>query len=67
MHVLEVRGGANLCEKPLRTDDRRQFGLEDLDRNVAAVPEVLGEVDRGHPTLAERPLDAAPVTIASRM
>ena len=32
--------------------------LEDLERDLAPVPEIVGQVDRGHPTLTELALDA---------
>jgi hypothetical protein len=33
------------------------FGVQDVDRDSAAVPQVLGEVHRGHPAGAELALD----------
>src|SRR3970282_1333180 len=39
--------------KPLGCKHRRQLGLEDLERHLAVVLQVLGEVDRGHAALAK--------------
>ncbi len=39
----------------------RQLGLQDLERDLAIVLEVLGEVHRGHAALAQFPLDAVAV------
>ena len=38
-----------------------ELGTQHLDRHLAAVPEVLGEVDRGHAAVAEFALDAVAV------
>ena len=35
-----------------------QLGMEDLDGDLAAVLEVLGEIDRGHAALAQLALEA---------
>ena len=39
----------------------RELGVEDLDGDLAAVLQVLGEVDGGHAALAELALDAVAV------
>ena len=38
-----------------------QLGPEHLDRHLAAVPEVVGQVDRGHPAAAELAEDGVAV------
>ena len=43
-----------------------EFGVDDLDGDLAAVPEVLGEVDGGHAALAELALDAIAVSESRR-
>jgi hypothetical protein len=54
--VLQVGGGLDLREEPLRAHDGRQLRLEDLERDPPLVFDVVGEVDGGHPALAELPL-----------
>ena len=56
--MLEVRRRLDLGEEPLGTDDRCEFGLEHLQRDLALVLQVIREVDRRHPALAEFGLDA---------
>ena len=59
--MLEVGGGLDLGKEALRADDGGELGPEDLDRDLAVVPEILGQVHRGHPSGAELPLNAVPV------
>ncbi len=61
VRVLQVRGDLDLLQKALRSDRRRQVGLEHLQRDVPVVPDVAGQVDGGHATLAELPLDEVAV------
>ena len=58
--VLQLRGRLDLGEEPLTPDDGRQLGLQDLQRDLALVLQILGEVDRRHPALAQLPLHAIP-------
>ncbi len=58
VRVLEVGGDADLVEEPLRADDGREVGPQDLHGDVALVAQVLAEIDRGHAALAQLPLDA---------
>ena len=51
----------DLDHEPLGAEHRGEFGLEDLDRDLAVVLEVLGEVDRRHAAGAELALDAVAV------
>ena len=51
--MLEVGGGLDLAQEPLGADDRGQLGPQHLDRDLAVVPEVLGEIDGGHPPLPD--------------
>ena len=62
--MLQVGGGPDLAEKPLGADHRRELGPQDLDGDLAVVPQVLGEVDGGHAALAELALD--PVAVGER-
>jgi hypothetical protein len=45
--VLEDCRGLDLGKEALGADDRRKFRAEDLDRDLAVVLEVLGEIHRG--------------------
>jgi hypothetical protein len=56
--VLQVRGGADLREEALRPDYGGQLGLQDLERDLPVVLDVLGQIDRRHAALTELPLDA---------
>ena len=59
--MLQLGGGLNLLDEPIRAQDRGELGLQHLDGDFAVVLEVLGEVDGGHAPRAELPLDAVPV------
>ena len=59
--MLETGGDLNLPEKALRTECGDELLAQELDGNQPAVPEVAGEVDRGHPTAAQLPLEAVAV------
>ena len=59
--MLERRGGGNLLDEPLGAEDGGEFGLEYLDRHLAMVLQVLGQIDRGHAAGAEFPLDPVAV------
>ena len=57
VRVLEVRGGLDLGQKALGSDDGREFRLEDFERDLALVLDVVGEVDVRHSALTEFTLD----------
>ena len=59
--MLEVRGGLDLAQEALGTDDGGELRAEDLDRDGAIVPEVVREIDGGHAARTELPLDAVTV------
>jgi hypothetical protein len=61
MRVLQSGRRLDLGQEPLGAEHRRQVGLEDLDRHLAVVPEVFGQVHRGHAALAQLPLEAVAV------
>ena len=61
MGVLQVGDGLDLAEEPLGPDHGRELGPEHLDGDLAGVPKVLGEVDRGHAPRPELALDAVAV------
>jgi hypothetical protein len=56
--VLQGGGGLDLHHEPLGAQHGGQLGLEDLEGDLAVVPEVLGEVHRRHAALAQLALDA---------
>ena len=53
--MLEIGGDLDLGEEAFGADDGAEFGLEDLDGDLAVVLEVVREVDRGHAARAELP------------
>ena len=59
--MLEIGGRLHFLDEPLGTQDRREFGAQDLDRHVAVVFQVLGQVDGGHAARAEFFLDGVAV------
>lgn len=59
--MLEASGDLNLPEKALGTECGDELRAQELDGNQPAVLEVAGEVDRGHPTAAQLPLEAVAV------
>ena len=58
VRVLQVGGRLDLGQEALPADHGGEFGLQDLDRDLAAVLHVLGEVDDGHAALAQALEDA---------
>ena len=60
--MLEIRRNPDLGEEPLDPDDRGQLGSQDFEGNFAIVPEVVGQVDRGHATLSQLAVEPVPVT-----
>ena len=48
--MLKVRGGFDFLEEPFGADHRRQFGAQNLDRDLAVMTDVMGQIDRGHAT-----------------
>jgi hypothetical protein len=57
MRVLQVRGRLDLSQEAFGSYQRREFGLQDLDRDFTLVTEVVGKVDVGHPAFAELSVD----------
>ena len=60
--VLEVGGNPDLLQKPLGPQRGGQLGSEHLERDLALVPEVVREVNRGHPALAQFTVEAVAVS-----
>ena len=57
MRVLQVGRRLDLSQKPFRADDCGQLGLQDLERDLSLMPEIISEINRGHPALTELALD----------
>ena len=58
VRMLQTSGRANLGEESLASQRGTEIGMENFDRYVAAVPEIVREVYRRHPTLAKLTLDS---------
>ncbi len=57
VRMLQVGGGGDLVQEPVGADGSGELGPHDLDGDVAIVPEIVGQIDRGHAARAELPLD----------
>ena len=53
MRMLQRRRGLDFLHKPLGAEHGGEFRLEQLERDVAIVLEVLAQVHRGHAAFAE--------------
>jgi len=60
MGMIQVGRDLDFLEKPIAPDQRREVGLEDLDGDLAMVPEIVGEINRRHAAGADGPLDPIP-------
>ena len=58
VRVLQVGGRLDLGQEALGPHHGSQLGFQDLERDLALMAEVLGQVDSGHPALADFALDA---------
>ena len=61
MGMLQVCGDLDLFEKPFRIEGGGQLGPQHLDRDLAMVFEVLGEVDHCHAARTQLTLDSVAV------
>ena len=61
VRVLQVGGDLDLGQEPLAADHGGELGVQHLDGDLAAVPQVLGEVDDGHAALADLAVEAVAV------
>ena len=59
--MLQRGGGLDLLHEALGAEHGGELRLEDLDRHLAVVLEVLGQIHGGHAALAQLPLDAVAV------
>ena len=59
--MTQRRGGLDLDHEPLAADHGGQLGLQHLERDLAIVLQILGQVHGGHAALPELALDAVAV------
>ena len=59
--MREAGGDLDLAQEPLRAKRVGEFWFQHLDRDVALVADVLGEVDRRHTAAAQLTLNAVPI------
>ena len=64
--VLEIGGELDFLEEALGANDGRQFRVDDLDRDLAAMADILGEVDGGHAARPEFAFDAVAIAQGGR-
>jgi hypothetical protein len=57
MRVLEIGDDPDFTEESLRTQRRGELGAEDLERDLALVAQVAGEIDSGHAALSQLTLE----------
>ena len=62
VRMAELRRDLDLAKKSLGADGARQLGIEHLDRDLAPMAQVVGQVDRRHSAAANLALDAIPAT-----
>ena len=61
MRVLEPRREPDLADEALGPHGLGQLGVEDFERHRSVMPEVVGEVHRGHAPATELALDAVAI------
>ena len=59
--MLQAGRDGDLAVEPVRPQCEAELGAQHLERDAAAVLQVLGEVDRGHAAPAELALDPVAV------
>ena len=59
--MLEPGGDFDLAGEAVRSHGHGDLGAQNLERDLAVVLDVLGEIDRGHPALPELALDGVAV------
>ena len=59
--MTKPRGDPDFLQEPVAPDRGRELRPQDLDRDLAIVLQVVGQVDRGHAALAQLPLDPVAV------
>ena len=56
--MAQPRGDLDLAQEAIRAHGVRELGLEQLDGDLATMPDVVGEIHGGHPAAADHALDA---------
>ena len=56
--MAEPGRDTDLAQEALGAEHRAELGVEHLDRDLAVMPDVVGQVDRGHAAAAELALEA---------
>jgi hypothetical protein len=59
--MLQAGGDPDLLKESLRSERGGELGAQDLERDGPIVPEIVGEVDRGHAAASELALDAVAI------
>ena len=59
--MCQPRGDLDLAQESLLHDRGGQLGVQHLDRDLAAVLEVLGEIDGRHAAASDLAIDPVPV------
>ena len=59
--MLQPRGEPDLLQEPLGAERLGELRVENLERHEPVVPEVVRQVDRGHPPAAELALDGVAI------
>ena len=59
--MAETGRDPDLAEKSLGTEHRAELGIEHLDGHLAMVPQVVGQVDGGHPASPELTVEGVAV------
>jgi hypothetical protein len=59
--MLELCSDLDLAEESVWAERNGQLGAQHLYRNLAMMPEVLGQIDRGHPSASDLALNAITV------
>ena len=57
VRVGQARRDLDLTQKALGSESRCEVGPQDLDRHLAVMPHVVGQVHRGHPPRTQLALD----------
>src|SRR5690349_21337539 len=59
--MLETCRDLDLAQEPVGTERGGELGAEDLHRHLPAVADILGQVDRGHPSLSDLSVEGVTV------
>ena len=55
--MLQPGGDLDLAEEAIAADRGGELGPQHLDRHLPVVPQVLGQIDRGHAAAAQLALE----------